>query len=166
MWSRLWVLSEDLSSGWQFNYWLNYIQIFIFWIVIYLAIVVYLHLCVVYVRTIPIIWKYHPSWGEINSYRKSYSMILTAACLSRVKLSELFSVSCIFFYLIHNKSYCGLDITVTSWWKGWRLKSPVSRLFAQPFVQALIKEIIEAPHHLHLWGESTDDQRIPLTKRQ
>ena len=31
-------------------------------------------------------------------------------------------------------------ITVTLWWAQWRLKSPVSRLFAQPFVQAQIKK--------------------------
>ena len=27
------------------------------------------------------------------------------------------------------------SITVTSWWARWRLKSPVSRLFTQPFIQ-------------------------------
>ena len=31
-------------------------------------------------------------------------------------------------------------ITVTTWWGLWRLKSPASRLFTQPFVQAQIKE--------------------------
>ena len=29
----------------------------------------------------------------------------------------------------------------------WRLKSPVFRLFAQPFVQAQIKENINVPRH-------------------
>ena len=38
-----------------------------------------------------------------------------------------------------------LDITVTSSWARWRLKSPASRLFAQPFVQAQIKENIKCP---------------------
>ena len=32
-----------------------------------------------------------------------------------------------------------LFITMTSWWARWRLKSPASRSFAQPFVQAQIK---------------------------
>ena len=41
-----------------------------------------------------------------------------------------------------------------------------SRLFAQPFVQALIKENIKAPSHWPLQGESTGDRRIPLTKGQ
>ena len=31
-------------------------------------------------------------------------------------------------------------ITVTSLWARWRLKSPASRLFTQPFIQAPIKE--------------------------
>ena len=29
----------------------------------------------------------------------------------------------------------------------WRLKSPASRLFTQPFIQAQVKENIKAPHH-------------------
>ena len=32
------------------------------------------------------------------------------------------------------------SITVTLWWARWRLKSPASRLFTQPFIQAQIKE--------------------------
>ena len=43
---------------------------------------------------------------------------------------------------------------------------PVSWLFAQPFVQAQIKEHIKASRHWPLWGESTDDQWFPLTKGQ
>ena len=44
------------------------------------------------------------------------------------------------------------------------LKSPASRLFAQPYAQAQIKESTKAPRHWPLWGESTSDRRIPLTK--
>ena len=36
------------------------------------------------------------------------------------------------------------SITVTSWWARWRLKSPASRLFTQPFVEAQIKENTKA----------------------
>ena len=36
-----------------------------------------------------------------------------------------------------------LSITMTSWWPRWCLKSPVSRFFAQPFVQAQIRENIK-----------------------
>ena len=35
----------------------------------------------------------------------------------------------------------------------WRLKSPASRLFTQPFIQAQIKENIKAPRHWPLCGE-------------
>ena len=47
-------------------------------------------------------------------------------------------------------------------------KSPASRLFAQPFVQALIKENIKAPRHWPLWSwrEFTGDQCIPRTRGQ
>ena len=39
---------------------------------------------------------------------------------------------------------------------------PASRVFAQmPFVQAQIKEDIEAPRHRPLWGESTGERWIP-----
>ena len=38
-----------------------------------------------------------------------------------------------------------LLIAVTPQWAPWRLKSPVSRLFAQAFVQAHNKENIKAP---------------------
>ena len=41
-----------------------------------------------------------------------------------------------------------------------------SRLFAQPCVQAQIKENIKAPRHWPLWGESTGDRWLPVTKGQ
>ena len=40
-----------------------------------------------------------------------------------------------------------LFITMTSYWERWRLKSPASRLFTQPFIQKQIKENIKAPRH-------------------
>ena len=43
-------------------------------------------------------------------------------------------------------------ITVTSELARWRLKSPAFRLFAQQFVQVLIKENIKARRHWPLWG--------------
>ena len=51
-------------------------------------------------------------------------------------------------------------------WTQWRLKSPASLLFAQPLVQAHIKENIKAPRHWPLWGESIGDRWLPLTKGQ
>ena len=53
--------------------------------------------------------------------------------------------------------------SVTPWWAWWYLKSPVSRLFVQPYVQAQINEI-QAPRHWPLWGESTGHRWIPLIK--
>ena len=40
------------------------------------------------------------------------------------------------------------NITVTPLWPQWRLKSPASRMFTQPFIQAQIKENI---NFLHKW---------------
>ena len=48
----------------------------------------------------------------------------------------------------------------------WRLKSPVSRLFTQPFVQAQIRENSKATCHWPFWREFTSDQWIALTKSQ
>ena len=48
---------------------------------------------------------------------------------------------------------------VTSWWAGWRLKSPASRLIAQPFVQAEIKETINTPRN-----SENDDVIITVVK--
>ena len=51
-------------------------------------------------------------------------------------------------------TYRAIDgITVASKWARWRLKSPVARLFTQPFVQVQINENIKAPRHWPLWGE-------------
>ena len=44
-------------------------------------------------------------------------------------------------------------IAMASQWARWRLKSPASPLFAQPFIRPQIKENIKAPHHRPLCGE-------------
>ena len=47
---------------------------------------------------------------------------------------------------------------------GASLKSPASRLFTKPFVQAQIKENIKAPRLWPLWGEFTANRWIPFTR--
>ena len=64
------------------------------------------------------------------------------------------------FVLIFYRIY----ITMTSQWARCHLKSPASRMFAQPFVQAQIKEKIKTLCHWPIWGESTGDRWIHLTK--
>ena len=49
-------------------------------------------------------------------------------------------------------------ITVKSWLGRWRLKTPASWLFIQPFVEAQIKENIKAPYSWSFLGETTGDQ--------
>ena len=46
------------------------------------------------------------------------------------------------------------------------LKSPGSRLFAEPFVQAQIKEYIKAPRYWPLGGKVTGDRWNPRTMVQ
>ena len=53
---------------------------------------------------------------------------------------------------------------MTTQWAQWRLKSPVSRLFVQPFVEVQIIENFKTPRHKLLWGEPTDNRLFPLTK--
>ena len=47
---------------------------------------------------------------------------------------------------------------MTLWWARWRLKSPASQLFIQPFIWALMKENIKAPRHWPLCREFTGDR--------
>ena len=55
-------------------------------------------------------------------------------------------------------------ITMTSSWERWRLKSPASRLFTQPFIQTQIKENIKAPRHWPLCGEFTGTGEFPAQR--
>ena len=65
---------------------------------------------------------------------------------------------------------CMLIITVTSQWAQWRLKSPIYRLFAQPFIQAHIKGNIAAALHwplafvtgIHWWLTSNAENCFHL----
>ena len=61
----------------------------------------------------------------------------------------------------HNSRRC---ITMTSWWPRWRHKSPVSRLFTQPFIQTQIKENIKASRHWPLCGEFTGTGEFPTQR--
>ena len=53
------------------------------------------------------------------------------------------------------------------WRHNGHLKSPASRLFTQPFIEAQIKENIKAPRHWLLWGEFTGDSphKWPVTRK-
>ena len=51
-------------------------------------------------------------------------------------------------------------------WRHNGRKSPASLSFTQSFVQAQIKENINAPRHWPLWGKFTGDRWIPLTNGQ
>ena len=68
------------------------------------------------------------------------------------------------------RSGIGYNITMTSQWARWRLKSPAPPLFAQPFIRAQIKENIKAPRHRPLCGEFTggpvnSPHKWPVTRK-
>ena len=55
-------------------------------------------------------------------------------------------------------------ITMTSQWAWWRLRSPASRLFTQPFIRAQIKENIKALCHWPLCGEVNSPHKGLVTR--
>ena len=76
---------------------------------------------------------------------------------------------CLGFYVLKWQPLLELgliDITVTSQWPRWRLKSPAPLLCTQLFVKAQVKENTKARRHLPLWGEFIVNRWIPLTKGQ
>ena len=96
-------------------------------------------------------------------------------------ISRICNLKLIIFELISRTSIsnisCGTDlmwmpqtslmiITMTSQWAWWRLRSPASRLFTQPFIRAQIRENIIAPRHWPLCGEFTGDRWILRTNGQ
>ena len=70
--------------------------------------------------------------------------------------------------IFHDSELCFTQsysyVTGTSWWAWWRLRSPASPLFTQPFIQTQIKENIKLPRHWPLCGKLTGDRWIPRTK--
>ena len=65
-----------------------------------------------------------------------------------------------------NRKFSPRIITMTSWWERWHLKSPASRLFTQPFIQAQIKEKIKAQRHWPLWGIHRNSlHKGPVTRK-
>ena len=68
------------------------------------------------------------------------------------------------FYTMYPWICISLPITMTSQWAWWRLRSPASRLFTQPFIQTQIKENIKAPRHWPLCGEFTGTGEFPAQR--
>ena len=67
------------------------------------------------------------------------------------------------WHCLYVSSLC-YRITVTSLWTWWRLKSPASGLFTQLFIQAQIKENINAPRHWPLCRNSPVTGEIPAER--
>ena len=111
------------------------------------------------------------------TYPYHYHVDLTKCMNYEHRFVEVFVLDSQFLWIRRTSSYfsgflrwhshvSGTIVTVTSQWERWRLKSPTSGMFAQPFVQAHINGHIKAPRHWSLWRESTGHRWIPLTKDQ
>ena len=100
--------------------------------------------------------RHWPLWGEFTDKR----WIPRTNGHERGKCLHLMTSSCEF----SSSKNPSEIITMTSWWAGWRLKSPASRLFAQPFVGEQTKENIKAPNHWPYWGETSGDRGIPFKR--
>ena len=109
-------------------------------------------------------------WYIINVQNVCVSQLMLFVTSCHCNYVHIFSCAGLWPYRVWNKTYESIrlltPITVTSLWVRWRLKSPASRLFARPFVQAQIKENMKALRHWLLWGEFTGDQWISRTKGQ
>ena len=94
-------------------------------------------------------WTNNREAGDLRRHRAHYDVT--------VMWSDIYGI-CQSCSQPKPKSVAGLMffITLTSQWAQWRLKSPASRLFTQPFIQ--IKESIKAPRHWPLCGEFTGDR--------
>ena len=82
--------------------------------------------------------------GKFQNFQKTSGW--TLGCLSVVFWRIMIAVL--------NIVLDSMAITVASLWARWRLESPASRLFVQPFVQVRIKVTSKAPRHWPFWGES------------
>ena len=109
----------------------------------------------------------------LHSVIKSYSpcvvnsYVYSSDSKNRHSMQEPQAVSTVIFPSLSvqrsNTASCGQqDITVTSQWMRWRLRSPASRLFTQPLIQTQIKENIKAPRHWPLCWEFTGNRWIPI----
>ena len=110
-------------------------------------------------------YKYHLPFTvtneHYNAFKSSPNQLFVKTNTSKYRLTRKFSPKWSWwtFKMITRAGPCrGQDmwylcyITKTSKCARRRLKSPVSRLFAQSFVQAQIKEHIKDPHRWPLWG--------------
>ena len=113
----------------------------------------------------------HISWENTRKYRNGIRRISLNQWLYKkewtlkgfyihMKHTVLWHAHVVGFWKLY------LHITMTLKWARWRLKSPTSRLFTQPYVQANIKENIKAPRHWPLCREFTGDRWIPRTNDQ
>ena len=116
-----------------------------------------------------LVQKLVPSQFIVNwATGSEFNGILTRNFNLKIKMFPLkaSSAKCCEFFYVSVSWNAAFYITVTSKWRRMRLKSPASRLFAQPFIWAMIKENIKAPRRWPLCGEFTGDRWIPRTNGQ
>ena len=97
-------------------------------------------------------------WYIARYYRDTTDSVwwlLMAWCLSGTRASPTIMITLSGWCMALKSSSAKCLITVTSIWAWWHLKSPTSRLFTQPFIQAQMEENIKALRHfvsgIHRW---------------
>ena len=93
---------------------------------------------------------YNRIWSNPTSYHIIYYISYHILHIMSYHAMPCHAMSCHVISWFHHST--AAVITMTSWWTRWRLKSPASRVFTQPFIQSQIKENIKAPRHWPLWG--------------
>ena len=91
-------------------------------------------------------WVNNREAGDLRRHRAHYNVTVMTRSVPRLPMP----------WLIASSGH----ITMTSKWVGWRLKSPASRLFTQPFIRAQIKENVKVPRHWPLCKEFTGQMGI------
>ena len=118
-----------------------------------------MHMCLTLCRNILTMWRI--AWLDVNAIVIVF-YLGQAAIRSFVHsdwiINRLVSA---FLVTIHISDF---NITVTSRWARWRLKSPASRLFTQSYVQAQIKGNIKAPRHWPCEGNSPVTGEFPAQR--
>ena len=120
-------------------------------------------------------WRFHAKWSKkhqmdtletFEHFNTLYNIYILTYLINAVRVQKCVQMSeivdgvmlkgCLNVFIWHVLE-CGTKreleisflaiIKVTSWWARWRVRTPASGLFSQPFVQLQIKENIKVPRH-------------------
>ena len=139
---------------------------------ILLNIQIFFHRSVVYInvlRTSSLLDLFRLTITDLLFYSPDLNLAPLAAflrfCRAQKKQQEVSDLNHYYVYCAHCATYdnCYGKQYSDATMRQWRLKSPASRMFPYPFVQAHINKNIKALRQWSLWGVSTGDWWIPIS---